>query len=246
MKQLVRVGALVLALLLLTGCRPLDPEGKPEQTQNGTTTHTPQQTPPSTQLPETPPEVPVTPTTPVPYVHRPPAEACIFKEPDADSEFVQIFGNEGAYTITEERYDAQNNLWGKLKSGLGWINLTDPFCGGADAPLVVAAYASKQVLAGEYHLAGLFTDDPYKVDVSILAHEAVTNVEIKENDMINEQVGKTLYSLDRLEPGKPIVAHLTFPGDFSSYVVTYTDASNASHQILLWMSMDDSNTIGWH
>lgn len=212
----------------------------PEETAQETTRETTRET--TQEVTEV---VELTPMRDVPYILEPPAEACIFKEPDANSKFVRAFGHQGAYTIVEERYDDQGNLWAKLKSGIGWTNLTDPFCGGPDAPLVVATYTSKQVLSGDYHLAGLYTGNEYKVNVSILAHETVYNVAIRENDMINNRVGKAVYTLEQLDPEKPIVAHLIFPGDFSSFLVTYTDAQGIDHEILLWMSMDESNFIGW-
>lgn len=227
-----------------------DKEVTTEATEVELPTEVPTEAPTEEQIQQTTVEtteaVELLPMTDVPYILEPPAEACVFKEPDANSKFVRSFGHQGAYTIVEERYDDQGNLWGKLKSGIGWTNLTDPFCGGPDAPKVIAAYASKQVLSGDYHLAGIHTGDQYKVNVSILAHETVYDVSIRDYDMINERVGSARYTLDQLDPEKPIVAHLAFPGDFSAFLVYYTDESGVEHEILLWMSMDDSNFIGWY
>lgn len=261
MRKIIALVLVMLLALQLAGCglfvvdtdserreRRRDNEKKTvttEATEAPTepTEQTTEQTTEATEAPTQPKEL--TPMTDVPYILNPPAEACVFKEPDANSQFVRAFGHEGAYTIVEERYDENGDLWAKLKSGIGWTNVTNPFCGGPDAPKVVATYASKQVMDGEHHLAALYTNDPYKVNVSILAHETVYRVMIRENDMINERAGKVLYNLEQLDPEKPIVAHLTFPGDFSSFLVTYEDADGVAHEILLWMSMDDSNFIGW-
>ena len=172
------------------------------------------------------------------------SEVCIFSKPDSQSEFVRLIVEEGVYTITEEYCDDSGFVWGNLKSGLGWVNLSDPFCGGADAPKVIAAYSSEQILSGDYHLAGVHMEDAYAVKVTILAHETVYHVRISDYNMMDEIPGETLYSLDQLDPGKPIVAHLTVPGDFSSYLVTYTDGTDGlEYSFLLWMSMDDSNTV---
>lgn len=251
MKKVTAILLLAVLLLQLCACAGVEEPGSSHnrRKQSNKTTQT---TEAVTQMPteettepveETTEAVELTPMTPVPYVLEPPAEACIFKEPDANSEFVRVIGHQGAYTIVEERYDEDGNLWAKLKSGIGWTNVTDPFCGGPDAPLVVASYSSKQVLSGDYHVARLFTNDEFRVNVTILAHETVYNVCIAQYDMLEDKPFGTLYTLDELTPDKPLVAHLTFPGDFSAFMVYYTDADGVRGSILLWQSMDESNTV---
>lgn len=254
MKKTIALGLLAVLLLQLCGCGGVEQTGPSRNsgrktntgsatlstTEAGTEAQTEETTGPAE---ETSSPVERTPMTEVPYILEPPAEACIFKEPDANSKFVQVFGHQGAYTVVEECYDENGDLWAKLKSGIGWTNVTDPFCGGPDAPLVVASYSSKQVLSGDYHLAGLYTNDEFRVNVTILAHETVYNVCIAQYDMMQEQPAGTLYTLDELTPEKPLVAHLTFPGDFSAFMVYYTDADGVRGSILLWQSMDDSNTV---
>ena len=44
----------------------------------------------------------------------------IYKSPSYGSACVSMLPK-GTYTIVEEKYDENNNLWGKLKSGAGWI-----------------------------------------------------------------------------------------------------------------------------
>lgn len=52
------------------------------------------------------------------------ASYSIYSGPSYDSDFVEDLPA-GTYTIVEEAYDENNNLWGKLKSGLGWICVED-------------------------------------------------------------------------------------------------------------------------
>ena len=47
----------------------------------------------------------------------------IYEGPSYSSAYVQMLP-EGTFTIVEEQYDENNNLWGKLKSGIGWICIT--------------------------------------------------------------------------------------------------------------------------
>ncbi len=44
----------------------------------------------------------------------------IYKDPSYNSTYVNMLPK-GTFTIVAEEYDASNNLWGKLKSGVGWI-----------------------------------------------------------------------------------------------------------------------------
>lgn len=44
----------------------------------------------------------------------------IYKSPSFQSDYVKMLPK-GTFTIVAEEYDAYNNLWGKLKSGVGWI-----------------------------------------------------------------------------------------------------------------------------
>lgn len=58
-----------------------------------------------------------------PYTTSLSASIAIYSKPDSTSSFVQNVGQDGIYTIVEESYDSTGNLWGKLKSGLGWVLL---------------------------------------------------------------------------------------------------------------------------
>ena len=47
----------------------------------------------------------------------------VYAEPDYSSEITTILDDRGSYTIIEETKDSYGNLWGKLQSGDGWIDL---------------------------------------------------------------------------------------------------------------------------
>ena len=57
----------------------------------------------------------------VPYTTRVKAPFNIFAEPRYDYTIVDTVWEKGLFTIMEEKEDEEGNLWGKLKSGLGWI-----------------------------------------------------------------------------------------------------------------------------
>lgn len=59
----------------------------------------------------------------------------IYEGPSYDSGIADIIGEAGVYTIVEECTDDYGNIWGRLKSGAGWIwlgeepNVWCPNCG---------------------------------------------------------------------------------------------------------------------
>lgn len=62
-----------------------------------------------------------------PYVITVLPNTPIYKEPFYISDVVQVIEEGGKYTIVEERWGSGGTFgrWGKLKSGVGWINLYD-------------------------------------------------------------------------------------------------------------------------
>lgn len=49
----------------------------------------------------------------------------VYEAPSYNSSVTMSYVDHGVYTIVEEYYDEYGNLWGKLKSGIGWINIYD-------------------------------------------------------------------------------------------------------------------------
>lgn len=61
----------------------------------------------------------------MPYTVKLDGEEKIYLGHGVDYGYSKQVGEEGIYTIVEEAYDEYGNLWGKLKSGAGWVRLTD-------------------------------------------------------------------------------------------------------------------------
>ena len=53
-------------------------------------------------------------------------ETYIYEHPGFRYNCTDLVGEAGIYTIVEEATDWDGNLWGKLKSGIGWVCLTEP------------------------------------------------------------------------------------------------------------------------
>lgn len=62
------------------------------------------------------------------------AHVDIYSGPGSSNSITGSITDKGSYTIVEEATDASGNKWGKLKSGAGWINLTQATGGTPSAP----------------------------------------------------------------------------------------------------------------
>ena len=68
---------------------------------------------------------PVSPSAEVPYLETIPTNQSVYYGPGYAYNYVTYIKTGGIYTIVEEAYDEAGNLWGKLKSGVGWVDLSD-------------------------------------------------------------------------------------------------------------------------
>ena len=48
----------------------------------------------------------------------------VYAQPDASSSVTYVIDTSTNYTIVDEAYDGSGTLWGKLKSGVGWVKLS--------------------------------------------------------------------------------------------------------------------------
>lgn len=102
-----------------------------EVTTQPATTEAPQTAPPQTEAPTTAPDATTRPggygenyTPPVPYLIRVKPVTVIYNLPSYDSGVAMTLDEENVYTIVaEQRTDGR--LWGKFKSGVGWVCLED-------------------------------------------------------------------------------------------------------------------------
>lgn len=145
----------------------------------------------------------------------------IYSGPSYDYDYVGIVEVAGAYTIVDECYDEEGNLWGKLKSGAGWINLTEVRIGSWEQELMTAKYVSNDEY-GDYFFQG--SDSEYAVRISFEAQRDVF-YSLHEMDPITGLEGTEL-SYGVLYAGDVLVAQLEFPGDLSAYIMIVSDDFN--------------------
>lgn len=97
----------------------------------------------------------------------------IYSGPGYDYDYEGTVEIAGIYTIVDEAYDSYGNLWGKLKSGAGWIDLTSVRSGTSRVPYTITVSWSDQPIysgpgyeyryEGTVELAGVYTivDEAY-------------------------------------------------------------------------------------
>lgn len=233
------IAGCILLAILLTGCGSAAEMPATENATLPTVTVTkppastessapPETAAPTEQTEETsPPEETVAPAAEVPYLQRIPyADQNIFTGPGYDYSLAGTVKEAGTYTIVEEARDVEDNLWGRLKSGVGWVDLTDIRSEARKKEPLRANYADDLLLkSGDFHrYTG--SSSEYAVSIAFRANENLTDVtlcsmELSETMEVTEQ----LFFLSRLEPGKPLVADLEFPGDMTTYAVFFTDSN---------------------
>lgn len=251
--RLIRLMAVcTLLILLLTGCGA-DP-APPVQTDPTAAVTTPNVTEPAKTEPPvsvetvaatepieetTAPAQTEAPKTELPYLQRIPyADQSIFDGPGYDYGFVGTVKESGTYTIVEEARDVEDNLWGKLKSGAGWVDLTDIRSEERKNEPLRANYADDQLLkSGNFHRYVGCTAE-YALQIAFRANESLTEVRLYSMEF-NEtmELSEELFQLSRLEPEKPFVADLDFPGDFSTYAILFTDNAGQQRYFTITISL---------
>lgn len=165
----------------------------------------------------------------------------VWNGPSYNGYIVATVEEAGVYTILEEKWDKEGNLWGRLKSGLGWVDLSLIHSEEYSAPAITVGYASDSLLrSGNYHYC--INPDTNSCTASLYIYETVYDVSFYTTMWENGQLGnlvedKELLHLDSWSPSKPIVADIGFPMDFTTYGIRFTDSMGITHKYEIYESM---------
>lgn len=237
MKKLSACILSLLVLALLTGCQMEFPGWpKPAETAAPTATEatTPPEAPtqPSGELPTTMPEETAIEDDGLPYqlkIHR--ADQSIYEGPGYDYVFAGTVRERGTYTIVEEVLDYEGNLWGRLKSGAGWVDLTEIRSPEYASALISANFADDNlILHADYHYCPGDISE-YRIPIAIRAYGKLRNVELCAFDFVEDDfvMGKAFFTLAEMDAEMPLVAELAFPGDMSMYGIRFVDEYGNTH-----------------
>ena len=173
------------------------------------------------------------------YTHRiEDPETMIYAGPAFLSGAVALVEEAGVYTIVEEALDADGNTWGRLKSGAGWICLTEP----ALAP-IYADYAQESFNA--YH-AYWSDETDYITAIGFTPGEKLIDVKFGLLDWFETeswQMSEVLYTMDELDPDRAFLAQVVFWGDMTTYGISFTDADGAVRHFTVSISGKDGSLI---
>lgn len=242
MKRLLCLALAVCLLLCACGSGPA-----------GTTAPTATTAPVETTVPAettTPAETTVPPETTEPAVSAPPGEdgsytvriedpdKLIYAGPEFKSGSVALVEEAGVYTIVEEAVDADGNTWGCLKSGAGWVCLTDP-------PLapIHADYAEETFNA--YHTYWSEETD-YITAIGFTPAETLTDVKFGLLDWFEREqytMSEVLFTIDELDPDHPFLAQVVFWGDMTTYGISFTDEAGETRHFAIHISGRDGSLV---
>ena len=256
MKRLSACILTLLVLAMLTGCKTEHPRwAKPEEssaptvpettapaeTVQPTETVTPTDAPtqPSGEAPTTVPAETEIEDDDLPYLLKiDRADQSIYEGPGYDYVFVGTVRERGTYTIVEETRDYEGNLWGKLKSGAGWVDLTEIRSPEYANALISANFADDNlILHGDYHYCP-GDNSEYRVAIAIRAYGSLRNVELCGFDFVEDDfvMGEAFFTLSEMDEEMPLVAELAFPGDMSMYGIRFTDEAGNTYVYSIYIS----------
>jgi len=237
----------------------------PAQTTPPKATEAPKPTDPPVQPQNAPADTPVaTPTEPpasepkptiylgstVPYlleIDR--ADQSIYNGPGYDHAFADTVGQRGSYTIVEEQWDNEGNLWGKLKSGAGWVDVSQILSREYTLMPISVNFADENLLLhGDYYHC-VSDSKEYCIPVAFRAYEKLRDVALFAYDFGGEgyAAGADFFTLKELTPEMPLVAELAFPGDMTMYGIRFTDEDGKNHIYSIYISgRNGSLVLGKH
>lgn len=173
----------------------------------------------------------------VPYLLQLDRRQSVYRGPGYEYDLAMELANKGTFTIVEESRDPEGNLWGRLKSGAGWVDLTEIRFYNHEGPLLRVRYADEDfLLHGDYHH---FSDgQEYRSPLLLETYGTLRDVtfwEIRYHED-GPAPGEAFFTLWEMDEKKPLVAELAFPGDMTMYGIRFTDEAGDTHTYTIYIS----------
>jgi len=160
----------------------------------------------------------------------------IYEEPGYDFACKRIVGEDGIYTITAECLDEEGSVWGKLKSGVGWVDLTRVRTMGQ--PPVTATHADVLDLNYETYYHVVIEKSPHMSKIAFRANETVTDVAVTALEYADwgYMPVQTLHAQPLMQKGTYLVAGVVFYGDMTAYGISFRDAQGMERHYAVTVS----------
>jgi len=166
----------------------------------------------------------------------------VYDGPGYDYGYVRTIGKDGVYTIVQEALDYEGNIWGRLKSGIGWVNLTDVRTTGQ--PVITVDFANRELLNNGGYLLYESDDPDYATTIVFYAHEMLRDVSLYGLLFDGEEyLTDPLYHFNRFYEDTPLVAELPFYGDMTTYGISFTDAAGNERCFEVYISGRDGTPV---
>ena len=164
--------------------------------------------------------------------------------PGYDNEDIGTLLDVGTYTITEQIVCDEGITWGKLKSGLGWIDLNKASDATQHIPITMERIEKELLGEMDCHLY-LREETEYTQYLLIKPYEALTDVKLCFMSLAEDslQPGETLYTLAKLDADKPLVLGVVFYGDFTTFGLTFTDGEGIERQYIIYTSGRNGSVV---
>lgn len=148
----------------------------------------------------------------------------IYSDSDAETGVcVGIVGEDGVYTIVRETLDDYGNVWGKLKSGAGWVNLN--YVRTMGQPLITVYFADviDEVEADRCDFTA--DDAEYSVRLAFRANAPIEDVKLTEIQYAGDTYEElsVLFEGGRMDQGMYFVPRVVFYGDMTTYGLSFID-----------------------
>lgn len=189
---------------------------------------------------------PETPESKFPYTIRidNPAQG-IYNEPSYDSSKVGMVITATVYTIVEEATDYEGILWGKLKSGAGWVDLDSIYAFDGKVPLVTANFADLSRIEEPYEAYYPAQRYDWGILTDIRVTAPVTNVKLQMLEPLDYTVYEEYCCVEALEPLQAFVTELYFSGDFTTYGLSFIDEHGVERLFAIGQSGRNGELTVW-
>lgn len=165
----------------------------------------------------------------------------IYEYPDfqANPGSMDTIGQTGVYTIVEEATDDAGNLWGKLKSGAGWICLHNA------QNFPVSARLAEQDTVFQYHYD--CQEKEYVTSIAMTANEDVYEFRFQklawDGDAL--QIQQELATAELFYKDCVFLGDVVFHGDMTVYGFSFVDQAGNTRYFALSLSGRDGSLECW-
>jgi hypothetical protein len=168
------------------------------------------------------------------------ADFPIYKGVGYETGFASYVKKASAYTIIEEAEDDFGNLWGRLKSGAGWIDLTRLEKEEARGPVLTLLTLTDQVLNNGNFLHCPASTEEFATQILLKANVELVRIEFyptyigDDNSLFEEP---TTYTQLNCRANTFLLVDVSFPGDLSEYGIRAIDKDGFVHRYSIYSNL---------